>query len=291
MPEVDEEALHGRKPHGASQARRCGTASVARVRRRGPGERGRAARLLAVQDHQDRAGQCRGEAAELEKLLECYSAPAELSASLLVIAAEAKKRGWWSRYGKAVPDWFRTFVGLESAACEMRVYEAELITGVLQTEAYTRAVIAAVSPELAEEQVERLVRVRAERQARLLSGDPQRLNLIMSEAAVRRMVGGPAIMREQLAFLVAVQRRPNVTIQVLPFRSGAHAAIGFTFTMLRFPDEPAPTLVYLEDLTSAAYLDEAADLDVYKLTFDRLQALALGPAESVAVIERAVSEF
>ncbi|MCO1578322.1 helix-turn-helix domain-containing protein [Crossiella sp. SN42] len=229
--------------------------------------------------------------AELEKLLDFYAAPADLSASLLVIAAEAKKRGWWSKYGKAVPDWFRTFVGLESAACEMRVYEAELITGVLQTEAYTRAVIAAVSPELDADQVARLVRVRAERQARLLGGDPQRLNLIMSEAAVRRMVGGPAVMREQLTFLAEVQRRPNVTIQVLPLWSGAHAAIGFTFTMLRFPDEPAPTLVYLEDLTSAVYLDEAADLDVYKLAFDRLQALALGPAESVALMKRAVSEF
>lgn len=229
--------------------------------------------------------------AELEKLLGYYRAPAELTESLLVIAAEAKKRGWWSRYGKAVPDWFRTFVGLESAACEMRVYEAELITGVLQTEAYTRAVIAAASPELGPDRVERLVRVRAERQARLFGGDPQRLNLIMSEAAVRRMVGGPAVMREQLAFLVEAQRRPNISIQVLPFRSGAHAAIGFTFTMLRFPDESAPTLVYLEDMTSATYLDEAADLDVYMLTFDRLQALAPGPAESVAIIERVVAEF
>ena len=226
---------------------------------------------------------------ELDALLDTYGAPADGRSDLLAVAREAKKRDWYSSLG--APGWFRKFLGLESSATEIKTFEAELIPGVIQTEDYVRAVIEAVSPELPAGDLERRMQVRSERQAQLFGQDPPRFTAIFSEAAIRRVVGGPKVMSAQLKFLVEAQSEPHIELQVLPFRAGAHAAIGFTFILLQFASDDVPSVAYLEDLTSAAYLDKSVHLQTYRLAFDRLRGAALGPADSAVLIKQAIGEL
>lgn len=229
--------------------------------------------------------------AELDALLRFYGAEEDDVEEIKTLAKDANQRGWWQAFRGSVPRWFRRYVGLESAVVELRTVETELIPGVLQTERYTRAVIEAVSPELPDDEVEQRVKVRAERQNRLLSDNPARLVTVVSEAAVRRVVGGPEVMAEQLRFLLRVTRPARMELQVIPDQAGAHPAIGYAFVLLRFPNDTAPTLAYTETLTSAAYHDRQSDVDTYTLTFDRLRAVALSPADSAARIEQAIGEL
>ncbi|MEU5851608.1 helix-turn-helix domain-containing protein [Saccharopolyspora shandongensis] len=229
--------------------------------------------------------------AELDALLRFYEASQEDVDEVKTLAKGANQRGWWQAYRGAVPRWFRRYVGLESAAVEIRTFETELIPGLLQTEAYATAIIEALNPELSDDERDRQVKVRAERQERLLADGQTRLLAVISEGAIRRVVGGPEIMGEQLRFLLKVRRPAQLEVQVVPHEAGAHPATGFPFVLLRFPNDAAPTLAYTESLTSAAYHDRQADVDTYTLTFDRLRAAALSPADSSARIEQAVREL
>lgn len=231
--------------------------------------------------------------AELDDLLTLYNADAEIAESLLRIASESKQRGWWSSYGQAVPDWFRTFVGLEYAAEEIQKY-TEIIPGLLQVEPYTRAAIAAVSPDLSEVEVENRLKVRAERQARLLGMDPPRLNFVLGEAAIQRLVGGPKVMLQQLQFLLDIQQTKPVEIRILDNDAGAHAALGFTFTLLRHPDELDAGTVYVEGLTRADYFDQRTDpldVDLYRLAFARVRDAALSVQKSRDLLARVVVDL
>lgn len=234
--------------------------------------------------------------AELEKLLDLYRVTDPLRQDLLNIGREARKRGWWAseKLTSSVPEFFRTFIGLEADAEEIRTYQQELVPGLLQTDAYTRAVIHAVSPNLDEAEVERRLKVRRQRQARLIGLDPPRIVAVLHEAVIRTMVGGPETMREQLQFLLDVQRDSPVEIFILPFSVGAHAAIGFTFVLLRDRDEDEPGTVYVDGLTKADYLDEATDprdVEIYNDAFERLKTVALPADASRAAVASVIAEL
>ncbi|MDR7303208.1 helix-turn-helix domain-containing protein [Haloactinomyces albus] len=228
--------------------------------------------------------------AERNALMAAYGATEEDTAEIHSLAKGANQRGWWQSYRGAVPRWFQRFVGLESAAAEIRTYEVELVPGLLQTESYAHALINSGNPGMPQSEIESRLKVRTERQERLLK-DGARLVVVMSEAAIRRVVGGPSVMSEQLTLLLDIQQQAEVEIQVIPYAAGAHPATGFPFVLLRFPDDVAPSLAYTESLTSAAYHDRQADVDTYTLTFDRLRAIALSPADSAALMRQAAEEL
>lgn len=210
--------------------------------------------------------------------------------AVLALAAQANARGWWHGFADLMPGWFEVFVGLEEAASVIRVYEAQFIPGLLQSEDYARAVIRDGYPLATAEEIERRVRLRMNRARLVHHPEPPRIWAIVDEAAVRRQPGGPAVMRAQLEHLVALCRLPHVTVQVAPFARGGPAAAG-PFTILRFAEPELPDIVYLEQLTGAAYLDKREDLDAYATVADQLAVRALSPAETAAFLTRMIEGY
>lgn len=209
---------------------------------------------------------------------------------LAEMARQSQQRGWWQQgYGDVLPPWFSTFLGLEAGAAEERDYKGALVTGLLQTPAYARAIITAAIPSAAPPtpgEIERLINLRLERQRLLHAGsDPLRLWAIMDESALRRRIGGPAVMRRQLGHLADSAEVPNITLQVLP-EDSTHPALDFPFCVLTFrapstPGQPhLPGLVYLENFRRSLYLEDPGDVDYYQAAFDGLAQQALGPDES-----------
>jgi transcriptional regulator with XRE-family HTH domain len=209
---------------------------------------------------------------------------------LLTVARESRQKGWWHQYGEAVPDWFAVYVGLEAEATAIWSYDAEFVPGILQTEEYARAVHQAQLPTATEEEIERLVTVRMARQELLISDDAPDLWLVLNEAVIRRQVGGGAAMREQLKRLTEASKRPNITLQVVPFSAGAHSAMDGSFHLLGFPDPSDHQIVYFEYHTGALYLEKPAEVTRYKLMFDHLRASALPVNASRALMGRAAEE-
>lgn len=218
-------------------------------------------------------------------LIDLYGVADERAETVLRLAREARKRT-----STRVPDWAQRFVALESISASIRVYEAELVPGLLQTEEYTRAVTKAADPERDTADVERLVDVRAERQARLTGDDPPHLWAVMNEAVIRRPVGGTEAMHKQLLCLREFLELPRVTLQVLPFSAGAHVGMGSSFHLLQMREPPEAKVVYIEDRTNADYLDGPAEMERYSLMFDRLQVAALGETETAAMLDRAIRD-
>ena len=200
--------------------------------------------------------------------------------ALLALAREANQPGWWQRYGDILPGWFQAYVGLEAAASLIRTYEVQFIPGLLQTEDYARAVILLANGSQPKEEIDRRVQLRMERQHTLTRTSPPRFWAIIDEAVLRRPIGGSAAMRSQLEHLAKVAELPNVTLQVIPFGFGGHAGAGGAFTLLRFPDQTMPDVVYIEQLTSALYLDKREDVDTYLESMERLSVEADTPARS-----------
>jgi transcriptional regulator with XRE-family HTH domain len=203
------------------------------------------------------------------------------------MARQAQQRGWWHGYGDVLPPWFTTFVGLESGAAEERDYRGALVTGLLQTPDYARAVLAGdVRPGAAlPGELERLLALRLERQQLLReAADPLRLWAVLDEAVLRRRVGGTAVMRQQLRALAQASEAPNITIQVLP-DDRLHPALDFPFCLLLFRDpRRMPGLVYLENFRKTLYLESGGDLEYYATAFSDLTRAALSPGESRAAV-------
>jgi transcriptional regulator with XRE-family HTH domain len=210
--------------------------------------------------------------------------------ALLSLARQANEPGWWHRYSDVLPNWFHAYVGLEEAAARIRTYESHLVPGLLQTEDYARALIGGQST-MRPTGVESRVRLRMDRQRLLTRTDPPRLWAVVDEAALRRQVGGPDVMREQLEHLVAVTKLPNVTLQVMPFHFGGHAAEGQPFVILRFAEPDLPDVVYIEQLTSALYLERREDVDHYAGVMDRLAVQAEEPDSSADFINGILTEI
>jgi DNA-binding XRE family transcriptional regulator len=216
--------------------------------------------------------------------------PAEV-ADFLTLAREANTPGWWQRYGDVLPSWFRTYVDLEQAATLIRTYEGQFVPGLLQTDDYMRAVVRGAHLEESGEEVGRRVRLRLARQMLLTRQGPPRLWAVVDEAALRRPVGGPEVMRGQLERLIEATKLPNVTLQILPFASGAHAAMGSAFSILRFADREIPDIVYLEHLTNAVYLDRRNEVERYLDAMELLCVDSEPPARTVELLERILREL
>lgn len=221
---------------------------------------------------------------DVARLLTLYGITGEQADAVLELARLARAKDWWHQYSGAIPEWFQFYVGLEAATSAMQEYNAELVTGLLQTQAYARAVMAAAMRADADDEMERQIAVRLERQKRLTAPDAPTLWAVMNEAVLHRHVGGPQIMRDQLAHIDQIAGRSNVTVQVLPFTAGAHPAMLGSFTVMQFPDPADRDVVYLEAETGALYLEKPEDVRRYSLMIDYLRAQALGPAESRALI-------
>jgi transcriptional regulator with XRE-family HTH domain len=208
---------------------------------------------------------------------------------LLTLAGEANQPGWWHNYTDVLPGWFQPYVGLEEAASLIRTYELQFVPGLLQTADYARAVMTLGNTPLPPDVLERRVNVRVNRQ-RYLDRRDARLWVVVDEAALRRPIGGPAVMRAQLEHLITVSSRDNVTLQVMPFRFGGHAAEGGAFSILRFPEADLSDVVYVEQLTGAVYLDKREDLERYLEAMNRLAVDSVQPADTVEAIRRIIKE-
>ena len=210
--------------------------------------------------------------------------------ALVTLAEEANQPGWWHRYDDVMAKWFQTYIGLEEAADYIRTYEIQFVPGLLQTEDYARAVVSVGSPQDSDREVEAKVRVRMERQRILERDKPPTLWAVIDEAALRRPIGGRRVMRGQIEHLLDLMKRPNISVQVVPFRQGGHAAESGAFTILRFDGEDLPDVVYLEQLVSALYLDKREQVDRYAQTMVRLTGEAPPPEDTADLLARILEQ-
>ncbi len=228
---------------------------------------------------------------DVRDMLELYGVPPQQRESLVQLARDSRQKGWWHAYSDTMQPQFVTYVGLESAASEIRIYEVSLIPELLQTEDYARAVIRSGMMNSPVEDIERRVALRMARQPAITRDDPPKVWAVLDEAALRRRVGGAGLMRLQLEHLLAQATLPNVAVQVIPFGGGAHPAMGRPFIVLVFPERVDTDVVYLEDLTSALYLEDVADVDRYNVFFNHLRASALSFDDSSALIASVLKEM
>jgi hypothetical protein len=216
------------------------------------------------------------------------------------LATETKSKGWWHAYGDAVPSWFELYVGLESAAAKLRRYDESLIPGLLQTRQYAQTIYRLDRPAASEEDRERAVEVRLQRQSLLTRRLPAapRIEQVLSEAVLRRLVGGSATMTAQLRRLLEVGDLPNVSVRVMPLSAGPPpGAVAGSFVILDFPTTkggraaPEPSVVYSESLTGALYLDKPDELRAYEDAWQGVAALALDEGESRDMIKTIAGEL
>lgn len=223
---------------------------------------------------------------DVEDLLTLYGVDdnAERRA-LLEMVREANTPGWWQNYSQELPSWFTTYVGLEEAASMIRTYEVQFVPGLLQTAAYARSVIQLGNPDMPPERIERRVHLRMQRQERFTKNDGPRLWAVIDEATLKRTIGGRKVMAEQLRHLLEVAALPNITLQVMPFRYGMHAAEGGAFSILRFPESDLSDVVYVEQLWGALYLDKREDVDPYLTAMEQLCVESTTPGGTVELID------
>jgi transcriptional regulator with XRE-family HTH domain len=211
-------------------------------------------------------------------------------AAFLMLAREANEPGWWQHYGDLLPQWFRAYVDLESAATLIRTYQGQLVPGLLQTDDYMRAVIGGAHMGESSEDAERRVALRVARQALLTREDGARLWAVVDEAALQRPVGGREVMRGQLERLIDATKLANVVLQILPFAAGAHPAMAGAFSILRFADQELPDVVYVEHLTNALYLDRRDDVNRYLHVMDSISMRAAPPDKTADILHN-LKEF
>lgn len=209
-------------------------------------------------------------------------------ASFLELVVQANQPGWWHRYSDLLPQWFENYLGLEHVAQSIRTYEGQLVPGLLQTEAYARAVVTQGNESV---EATRRVELRRKRQEVLTRRGAASLWAVIDEAVLHRPIGGNAVLRDQLEYMIEMSKRSNITIQVLPYSAGVHASVGNSFTMLRFSEAELPDIVYLEQLTSSLYLDHQRDLELYRQVMDRLSVQAEAPDQSLKMLQKRVAEL
>jgi transcriptional regulator with XRE-family HTH domain len=225
--------------------------------------------------------------AYLNQMLDRYGVTDSGQRQILVnMAREGHRKGWWAAYDDVLPSGFDIYVGLEAETAAIRSYEISVVQGLLQTADYARAVLRELYPRHATDQIDRLVALRMARQERLDEDPSFDLWAILDEAVMRRTVGGAAVMRRQLSHLLAEAARPRVTLQILPFSSGAHAGHGGPFTILEFPDRSDSEVVYVESVAGFIYQERDKEVRARIEAFDRLRAAALSPTASGDLISQ-----
>ncbi len=226
---------------------------------------------------------------DIADLLNLYGItdPAERE-QLLTLASQANQQGWWHRYQDVLPGWFQSYIGLEESAESIRSFDTQFVPGLLQTEDYALAVIQLGSFPPTE--TDRLVYLRKERQRRFNSGS-LRLRAIIDEVALRRPVGSVSLMRAQLEHLLDISVRPGLTLQVTPFLTGASYAAPGSFSILSFATDDLPDVVYVEQLTSAMYLDKRVDVDRYAEAMDHIRATSYTPDQTKDLIRSMLADM
>ncbi|MFJ4842483.1 helix-turn-helix domain-containing protein [Streptomyces sp. NPDC088746] len=209
--------------------------------------------------------------------------------SLMQMAKDSRQQGWWHAFGD-IP--YSVYIGLETDAESLRVYEPQVVPGLLQTRGYAEALINGALPEAPPSDIEKRVNVRARRQDRVNAPEhPLRLWAVIDESALRRLVGGKQVMIEQLEHLIEQSQLPHVTVQVLPFDMGAHPGINGQYAILEFPDAADSSVVYIEGVTSDLYLEKANDVQRYSVMYEHLRAQALNVDQTRQFIGDIAKEY
>ncbi|MEU8886839.1 helix-turn-helix transcriptional regulator [Streptomyces sp. NPDC048442] len=233
-------------------------------------------------------GQGRVQPSDIDALCRFYETSDEMRDLLKSLAKDSKTKGWWHAHGSAVPAWFSVYVGLEQAASDLRTYQNEFIPGLLQTADYAAELSRASSDHSAEE-IQRLVDVRLRRQELLAEPAPPDLWAVIHQSALLHIIGSRQVMAVQLERMLEMAKLSNVTVQILPFDAGAYPVTG-TYTILGFPEQEDPDVVYREGLTDSVYLEQPTDVHLYTKAFDHLRAMALSPQRSATLIRKTLEE-
>jgi transcriptional regulator with XRE-family HTH domain len=224
---------------------------------------------------------------DVRDLCTLYDVPTAVVTELMTLARQAREPGWWQRYDVIAET--NTFVGLEASAVSVCSFESSVIPGLLQTEGYAAIVVKTLAPMFPGVTAQPVVDLRRERQERLLVESGPELWFIVDEAALRRRIGGPAVMKEQLTSLLAATEIPNVTLQVLPFETGVHAALQSNFGLLELPDGMGD-IVYVEGLIGFHFLERPEEVVRYRKAFDQLRAAADGPERTKDRLHQLISD-
>ncbi|MFJ8782149.1 helix-turn-helix domain-containing protein [Streptomyces sp. NPDC102476] len=226
----------------------------------------------------------------VEKLLETYGAEQQEIEEFVELAERANEPGWWHTYRDVLPNWFSAYVSLEAGARTLRTYEPHYVTGLLQTHAYARGVLRGGFPGEADEDLARRVDLRLRRQGLLDRPGAPTLWVVMEEAVLHRVVGGPEVMREQIERLLEVSELEHVSVDVVPFTAGAHVGACAPFTYFRFEEPELPDIVYTEVLSGAMYLDQRSDVSAHLEAHNRMSLLS-SDADSKALLNRMRKEY
>jgi transcriptional regulator with XRE-family HTH domain len=226
---------------------------------------------------------------EVMELCEAYGIDGDERARLIHHARNARQRDWWHEYGDFVKKGFIDYLAFEAEAVTSRGYEVQVIPGVFQTEEYAQAIFHSSQPRKQEE-VDRAVELRLARQKRITAtDDPLNVWAVIDEAVLHRVVGSPAVMQGQLERLLELGELPNVSIQVLPFQAGIHAALDGPFVILTF--ESYPDLLFIEHLMGFVYLEKISDTARGNLIFDHLRSAALNTNDTAVLIREQVKKI
>jgi transcriptional regulator with XRE-family HTH domain len=226
---------------------------------------------------------------DIELLCGLYAVSDELRTELVQLAIDGRMRGWWHPYSKMLSRDYTTYIGLEAEAAEINTFESIVLPGLLQTEEYARAVILGGSPGIGAAELDSRVTVRMQRQQILTGSKAAMLSAVVDEGAIRRAVGGAEVMRPQLDHLRELIERPNIELQVMPFRAGAHAAVAGPFTILRFADAADAPATYVESIAGELFIEESGEVEQYEDAFGRLQESALSVPDTISVIAAAAA--
>jgi transcriptional regulator with XRE-family HTH domain len=236
-------------------------------------------------------GRVRPQTRTLRTLLDLYAVDQEQQAELVTLLRDARQRGWLHAYQSELPEHYTTYIGFEGEAHSVWNYESLFVPGLLQTEDYARAVIRGVLPFAGRDEVERHVGVRMERQAMLLNDNPLNLWSIVDEAALRREVGGPEVMKAQLQRLLEAAELPHVTFQVIPFNVGAHPGMPGSFVLMQFDDAAIPDVIYIDSMAGDLFLEEEGEIRRYTLIFEHLRAVAISPDASRSLVASRIAKM
>ncbi|MFF1720734.1 helix-turn-helix domain-containing protein [Streptomyces sviceus] len=226
----------------------------------------------------------------VEKLLDTYGADRQEIDEFVALAERANEPGWWHTYRDVLPNWFSAYVSLEAGARTLRTYEPHYVTGLLQTHAYARGVLRGGFPNEADEDLGRRVDLRLRRQNLLAGPDAPTLWVVMEEAVLHRVVGGPEVMREQIERLLEVSELEHVSVDMVPFTANAHVGACAPFTYFRFEEPELPDIVYTEVLSGAMYLDQRSDVSAHLEAHNRMSLLT-SDADSKALLNRMRKEY
>ncbi|GAA4231644.1 helix-turn-helix transcriptional regulator [Actinomadura meridiana] len=231
-------------------------------------------------------------AAEVQQILTLYGVSGPRFDALVDFSRTTRQRGWWDIYENSLPTDYATYMGLEAEAEWLNSYTMGLVHGLMQTDDYThhvaKSILMRFSPT---SEVERRVTARMARQkAWAEREDPTRLWTILDETALHRVIGGPGVMRDQYRRIIELTEQPNVMFQIMPVAAGGHPGVVGSFAVLGFRERFTPNVVYVENMTSALYIEDEKEVHTYSLAFEQMAAMALSPEESVAMLERLVRQ-